>query len=228
MDSFGHLSVEAIRASVHANHANHANQNASRPASSRTIIKNYPYTPSIASSASSSSSSVFSSTDAQSSQSSAPSSVKSATANWEPENSGVEHGLANHDPLSFNTNQDPVINSAQTSQPTVTITTRQLPLLQGENTAPQESQVHPRRTQPLADSQDGKPSARPPPALVRQCDRKDNFVESLVGKLARNASAGLHSDISRHDDANDRGYLAALGHHPQQGHFPWGPEPDWA
>lgn len=51
-----------------------------------------------------------------------------------------------------------------------------------------ESRQHPRRTQRLDSyqSQDGDTIVscpRPPPSLVRQSERKDNFVDSLVGKL---------------------------------------------
>ena len=48
-----------------------------------------------------------------------------------------------------------------------------------------EQRQHPRRTQPSAElcSGSGAPYPRPPPSLIRQSERKENFVDSLVGKL---------------------------------------------
>ena len=56
------------------------------------------------------------------------------------------------------------------------------------DTACPEARKHPRRTQRFDshESEDGKVTTvcpRPPPPLVRQSERKDNFVDSLVGKL---------------------------------------------
>lgn len=144
--------------------------------SPRTITNNYPYTSSIASSAASSSSSVFSA-DNHSSQSSAPSSSKSSLhAGWEsehPESLAVtDYQVASIDSTSQNiahTVSQHVATGARATETAVAPELRQ----------------HPRRTQPSAqvDAQNGFPTTRPPPSLVRQCDRKDNFVESLVGKL---------------------------------------------
>jgi hypothetical protein len=55
-----------------------------------------------------------------------------------------------------------------------------------------ELRVHPRRTRPSAapNAHGSAAAARPPPSLVRQCDRKDNFVESLVGKRPVTESPG--------------------------------------
>ena len=46
------------------------------------------------------------------------------------------------------------------------------------------SRQHPRRTQPQPIGCVTSTGPRPPPSLVRQSERKDNFVEGLVGELA--------------------------------------------
>ena len=125
--------------------------------------KTYPYTPSIAYSASSSSSSVFSA-DVHSSQSSAPSSVKSANTSWEAEANAIsglnEYPPSANEPSGF---QPAISTQKSSSNPAVPLELRQ----------------HPRRTQ--TDPHSGYFNA--PPLLLRQVDRKENFVESLVGKL---------------------------------------------
>ena len=151
---------------------------ASKRITPRNFTNNYPYTPSIASSASSSATSIFSA-EAHSSQSSAPSSSKSAShVGWESEASESEH-------------EDHISPAEQTSAYQITSITRSQTVELGNHgrvshdaVAP-ELRQHPRRTQPTASTtaQHGCQAARPPPSLVRQCDRKDNFVESLVGKL---------------------------------------------
>ena len=144
--------------------------------------KDYPYSPSLASTASSSSSSVFS-LDAPSSQSSASSSAGWSSSAWNSENENETHYFTNRHisrQSTSNLSDEEVITSylpcaqAQAHPPTeaVTLTSRQ----------------HPRRTQRLnsCESQDGKfvsSCPRPPPSLVRQSERKENFVDSLVGKL---------------------------------------------
>ena len=45
-----------------------------------------------------------------------------------------------------------------------------------------EYRLNPRRTRPPPESHNGCNAPRPPPSLVRQSDRKVNFVDSLVGK----------------------------------------------
>ncbi|MCJ1405296.1 hypothetical protein MMC11_008523 [Xylographa trunciseda] len=139
----------------------------------RNTYNNHPYSSSVASSASSSSSSIFSS-DAHSSQSSAPSSSKSVLhTGWDSDTSGslstADYHLASIDPES----EDGTPSTTRSFVP------RERP---SEDVVPLELRQNPRRTQ--APTQDdvlnGCSTARPPPALVRQCDRKDNFVESLV------------------------------------------------
>lgn len=128
----------------------------------------YPYSPSIASTASSSCESVFS-IDAPSSQSSEASSDA-----WS--NSDRSSWLEN----VFASDHYP----AQQNAPVVTTTNE----LNSTHFAPQcaegvapISRQHPRRTQRLSSYESQCP--RPPPSLVRQSERKDSFVDSLVGKL---------------------------------------------
>ena len=141
---------------------------------------NYPYTSSIASSAASSTSSVFS-VDAGSSQSSAPSSSKSSLhTGWEYETS-ESLSVTDYHATSTNSTSQHVVDTASLVSHTH-ITDKAVAI---------ELRQHPRRTQPSiqSDAQSGYPTVRPPPSLIRQCERKDNFVESLVGKLTIGASS---------------------------------------
>ncbi|CAD6592943.1 MAG: hypothetical protein ASARMPREDX12_006611 [Alectoria sarmentosa] len=141
--------------------------------------KNYPYSPSLASTASSSSSSVFS-LDAPSSQSSVSSSVGWSSSAWNSENENENQYFASRHIAQQST--------TGSSDEEVIITSnlpyRSRPQSCAEAVAP-ESRQHPRRTQRLNsyESQDGKTLSscpRPPPSLVRQSERKENFVDSLV------------------------------------------------
>ena len=147
---------------------------------------NHPYSSSVASSASSSSSSIFSS-DAHSSQSSAPSSSKSVLhTGWDTEHSA---SLSTADYQIASIIPEPQDGGVSTTRPFVP-----RECLSEDAVAP-ELRQNPRRTQ--APGQDdvlnGCFTARPPPALIRQCDRKDNFVESLVGKLATSINSCLYA-----------------------------------
>ena len=150
--------------------------------------KNYPYSPSLASTASSSSSSVFS-LDAPSSQSSVSSSVGWSSSAW---NSGDEN--ENHDFTGHHVSRRSTTSSSDEEEVVITsyLPPRPRPQLCAEAVAP-GSRQHPRRTQCLNsyESQNGKISSscpRPPPSLVRQSERKENFVDSLVGKLTLDSS----------------------------------------
>ena len=138
----------------------------------------HPYASSIASSASSSTSSVFS-IDGLSSQSSAPSSSKSLlNAGWEPDH-GSTDSINDYLPSS---SAGPCDSPNITSKPIESCNTTL------EAAVAPELRQHPRRTQRPAQLETqvaGLTNAapRPPPSLVRQCERKDNFVENLVGKL---------------------------------------------
>ena len=149
------------------------------------IFKQYSNSPSAAStnsvlsSTSSSTSSVVSSIDAPSSQSS----VSSAAVGWPAwlhaseaprcKQPSSQTGDGNKHTLKENTRPPGGCNLQQ---------------LQGcTRLVAAEARQHPRRTQRLKSlgSQDGKSGAqcsRPPPTLVRQSERKINFVDSLVGE----------------------------------------------
>ena len=157
----------------------------SAPCSPRSYADNHLYGPSIPSSASSSSTSVFS-VDVISSQSSQSSgSTSSSSSILENESadsyfSQIQHQLPHNTeaaPDSFNT----VVNGAR-QEPT---------RLQGRSDAvPAELRRNPRRTQRLSPSNDPNGChttchPRQPPSLIRQSDRKYNFVDSLVGKLEK-------------------------------------------
>ena len=149
----------------------------------RLANENYPYSPSLASTASSSSSSVFS-LDAPSSQSSVSSSAGWSSSTWNTENEIESY---------YFTSRHISQHSTTISSDDEVVTTSYLPCSQARAHLPTEavaskSRQHPRRTQRLNsyESQDGKTVScpRPPPSLVRQSERKENFVDSLVGKLS--------------------------------------------
>ncbi|KAF3482571.1 cyclin Pas1 [Arthroderma uncinatum] len=125
------------------------------PSISKSVHQTCPYASSLASSASSSASSVFS-LDAVSSQTSVASSTcTSADVIWEneiPANSQEKKAAATND--AVRTSAKGCYSKA------------------GETDVSTSLRQHPRRTA----------ATRPPPTLVRQCERKTNFVDSLVGK----------------------------------------------
>lgn len=167
----------------------------------------YSYSPSGESTASSSSSSSASSVlsiDAPSSQSSvSPGSVDSSREEWTNENEDqyynagysrrgssdssdgeavITTGLSDGGVVISYAHEEDLVIASDTS---FCHATQVHPII--EAVAP-EVRKHPRRTQRLnsGESQDGKTTTacpRPPPSLVRQSERKDNFVDSLVGKL---------------------------------------------
>ena len=151
---------------------------ASTRISLRSKPQHHPYGSSIASSASSSSSSIFS-TDGLSSQSSAPSSSKSSlSSNWDS-----DQGISAY---VHNEYQLPVTDHSCDQAPSTSLSSS-LQDQSCEQVVAPELRQHPRRTQlPVQlDIQNGTSATlgpRPPPTLVRQCERKGNFVESLVGK----------------------------------------------
>lgn len=137
---------------------------------------------------SSSPSSIFS-IDASSTQSSAPSSsTSSLNGVWENEDETSYFSSHHNAQQAASACSDGTINV--TSYPTDHTGNRIQPPVE---TVALESRQHPRRTQRFTDSttsNGGSAAAcpRPPPSLVRQCERKDNFVDSLVGKLMCGAS----------------------------------------
>ena len=162
-----------------------SDRDAAAPNSLRISTHNNPYDLST-SPISSSASSIFS-IDAPSSQSSTlSSSTDSLNAVWENDGDSSYFSSRHH-------HQQIIPFAADEAASTTTCPTkRAVPTVQpprrlGEPVAP-ESRQHPRRTQRLTDVDSHKNGSttscpRPPPSLVRQCERKDNFVDSLVGKL---------------------------------------------
>ena len=145
-----------------------------------TFYKTTPYSPSNASTTSSTSSSAFS-VDAPSSQSSVSCSSVDDWASSAYQNENENPNSTNLQPLR---RQDSGSSEGDSKPCPAYLASRSL--LPGV-VAP-TSRQHPRRTQRLSsyESQDGTKINQcplPPPSLVRQSERKDNFVESLVGKL---------------------------------------------
>ena len=154
----------------------------SKRSSLRELTNNYPYTPSIASVASSSSTSIFSA-DGKSSQSSAPSSIKGSSPIYDSDSNNYQSALTNeHFYSQANDNASSQSSLAIRIQQQNAIHVQQI--IASEATVAPELRINPRRTQPSihCDNSEGKASVRQPPSLVRQENRKDNFVESLVGK----------------------------------------------
>lgn len=141
----------------------------------------HPYTSSIASSASSSSSSVFS-VDGASSQTSLSSvSTSSLHVVWGTEDTRSYFPLENDTP--------PHAASSEAEEVAKVDSGPFAPAVNDiDNAVVPDLRQHPRRTKPSA-QQHPRPGnattgcSRPPPSLVRQCDRKVNFVDNLVGKL---------------------------------------------
>lgn len=120
---------------------------------------------SVSSSASSSSSSVFS-LDAASTQSSVSStSTNPVDVIWENEHDSFG---GRHSSLSHYGSQGSLRGSIPKPAPDAAV-------------AP-ELRKHPRRTNSYVTQSNGAPCARPPPCLMRQSERKVNFVDNLVGE----------------------------------------------
>ena len=183
----------------------------SAPWPHRVTAKNYPYSPSTASTASSSSSSVFS-IDAPSSQSSVASSSRGwSSSAWINESESQHYYQPSILQGSVTSSNEKVV---QPPPEVVALECRQ----------------HPRRTQRLnsSESQHAKTTKtcpRPPPSLVRQSERKDNFVDSLVGKLTCLAiQEGETTDepiTSRHHNTDDRDHMASFGSILRSRHYSW-------
>lgn len=125
--------------------------------------QNGPYSSSIASSASSSSASVWS--DA-SSQTSDDSSITGAPSDAEPSES-----------YCYTSQPAPSFTAANTVCESNTSVAAYWQKHQQPTEVPSEQRQNPRRTSIGTTSRSGCP-----PSLVRQCDRKVSFVDSLVGK----------------------------------------------
>lgn len=125
----------------------------------------HPYASSIASSASSSSSSVFS-LDGISSISSASTNPVDVIWENEGESQVTGRGLPPSNEASLRCPR----GSAQGGAPKVT------------DAAAPELRKHPRRTNSYVTQSNGGCCSRPPPCLMRQSERKVNFVDNLVGR----------------------------------------------
>ncbi len=145
------------------------------------LHKSIPYSPSNASTTSSTSSSAFS-VDAPSSQSSVSS---SSIDDWSSSAYQTESEGSNVDGLQPLQRQN---SNSSEEDATPPCSTKLASCPQPTGAVDPGARRHPRRTQRLnsCESYDGKQPSHyplPPPPLVRQSERKDNFVESLVGKL---------------------------------------------
>ncbi|KXG54414.1 uncharacterized protein PGRI_075580 [Penicillium griseofulvum] len=128
----------------------------SNPSSQLTASHHaHPYASSISSSASSSSSSVFS-LDCVSQSSISSTSTNPVDVIWENESSHLA-----------GRNQNGACSRAFAKGPASKV----------DGVVPSELRMHPRRTNSYSSS---APSARPPPCLLRQSERKVNFVDNLV------------------------------------------------
>ncbi|KAF1978126.1 hypothetical protein BU23DRAFT_251876 [Bimuria novae-zelandiae CBS 107.79] len=158
--------------------------------------RSHPYAPSLSSSASSSTSSVFSDVASQTSNSTSLSSSWGADE-WSSRSRPVISGsLASLAPISrvstFPQYQAPCRDN---------VPERVLPPLRTEVSLPTEQRHHPRRS--------SSGISRQPPPLVRQCDRKVNFVDCLVDSATQMVEVIWPTSVpaSRCETASGRGVL---------------------
>ncbi|KAI8934827.1 hypothetical protein NX059_008508 [Plenodomus lindquistii] len=187
------------------------------PQTFTSIPEYHPYAPNLSSSASSSTSSVLSDAGSSSTSSgfsdagSQASSLSSTSShsNWEPE----EWSSRTRALPASNTESETLagfwpITRVQTyppyHQPSACRETVQenLPSLRAEFLAPVEPRQNPRRSLTTINQ-------RPPPQLVRQCDRKVNFVDCLVDSASQMVEViwQLSEPKSRCENASGRGVL---------------------
>lgn len=139
----------------------------------RSTATTYPYNPSVTSSLSSPSSSIFSS-DCVSSQCSTTASSVHATTEVTWDNDQPEDSQAISRGLNLSSESTFHCRSA----------TRGSVFKVADAAVPLEMRKNPRRTNSYVSSNGVCASgARPPPALLRQCERKIDFVDKLVGKF---------------------------------------------
>ncbi|KAF1851657.1 uncharacterized protein K460DRAFT_351563 [Cucurbitaria berberidis CBS 394.84] len=164
----------------------------------------YPYATNLSSSASSSTSSVFS--DAASQASSASST--SCHSSWESEewSSRIQAASTSTVDSASLLVLQPIsrVNTFPQYQPSACRETIQetLPSLRTQFLAPMEQRQHPRRSSTTINQ-------RPPPQLVRQSDRKVNFVDCLVDSATQMVEViwQLSEPKSRCETASGRGVL---------------------
>ncbi|KAF2873000.1 hypothetical protein BDV95DRAFT_490975 [Massariosphaeria phaeospora] len=167
--------------------------------------RSHPYTSSASSSASSSTSSVFSDIGSQvsSSSSSASQSIPSAWDSGEWSRAHQATPITTIDPESLSSFA-PItrVSTFPLYQPSACRDTaeRVLPPLRTD-ILPLDQRQHPRRSSTL--------KQRAPPQLVRQCDRKVNFVDCLVDSATKMVEViwPLSVPSSRCETANGRGVL---------------------
>ncbi|EEA22732.1 PHO85 cyclin-5 [Talaromyces marneffei ATCC 18224] len=145
----------------------------SDPSQQKRTATTHPYSSSVGSSASSSSSSIFS-LDCVSTQSSISSSSTTAVdVIWENDESRESSGRG----LPHPENASHCLRNSL----------RGVPSKVTECSVPPELRKHPRRTACPTGTSNGTSASCPrlPPPLVRQCDRKVNFVDSLVDSASQ-------------------------------------------
>jgi hypothetical protein len=141
--------------------------------------RSHPYASSLSSSASSSTSSVFSDAASQASSSSSSTS-QSYPSGWDSEEwNSRQAALATTADHTVLTTLAPIsrVSTFPLYQPSAcreSAPERGLPSLRTDLVVPAEQRQHPRRSSTTLNQ-------RPPPQLVRQCERKVNFVDCLVG-----------------------------------------------
>jgi hypothetical protein len=139
--------------------------------------RSHPHVPSPSSSTSSTSSSVFSDTESQASLSSS-STAYSAPSSWDSEEwssrvqSAPQRIAAEHFASISRINTFPQYEPPACRE---VISDRVLPPLRTDFALPAVQRQHPRRSSTTINQ-------RPPPQLVRQVERKVNFVDCLVGQ----------------------------------------------
>ncbi|KAF2741144.1 hypothetical protein EJ04DRAFT_530736 [Polyplosphaeria fusca] len=170
--------------------------------------RSHPYAPSLSSSASSSTSSVFSDVASQSSSTSSTTS-QPVSGGWESEEWSRAHQAvpgSTNDPNSLNAFA-PIsrVSTYPPYQPSVcreSIPERVLPPLRTDLAVPADQRQHPRRSSTTT-------SQRAPPSLVRQSERKGNFVDCLVDSATQMVEViwPLSVPSSRCESASGRGVL---------------------
>lgn len=172
------------------------------PQSFGLLPETHPYASTLSSSASSSTSSVFSEAASQASSLSSTSSHSS----WESEEwSRTQVAPTSVDPMSLAAFQTiSRVNTYPQYQPSACRETVQerLPSLRAELIAPVEQRQNPRRSSSTINQ-------RAPPQLVRQSDRKVNFVDCLVDSATQMVEViwQLSEPKSRCETASGRGVL---------------------
>jgi len=168
--------------------------------------RSHPYAPSLSSSASSSTSSIFSDAASQASSSSSSTS-QSYPSGWDSEEwSSRQAALGPTVDHNVLTTLAPIsrVSTFPLYQPPAcreTASERVLPPLRTDLTVPAEQRQHPRRSSTF--------NQRPPPQLVRQCERKVSFVDCLVDSATQMVEViwPLSVPSSRCETTSGRGVL---------------------